>query len=168
MTPAREEAIGTGVGGRVSGSIGFSMVPMRIASFTTAMTTRPAARLATISSAGASLVCCCAGRSALAANAAARNAKTGEKRFRAGDFFARMTASIFSRNRRLFGGNRLDRGDGDDMDDVVGRAPAGEIVRRPSKTLENRSERDSAGETFDKFVRDVAGIKIREDKDVGA
>ena len=46
--------ISTGTGGRVSASMGFSIVPTMNASFTTAITTRPAARFATVSSVGAS------------------------------------------------------------------------------------------------------------------
>src|ERR1700719_4489268 len=56
-TPTRLDASSTGVGMRVCGSTGFSIVAMRMASFTTAMSTRPAERFATISSPGVSCLC---------------------------------------------------------------------------------------------------------------
>src|ERR1019366_6575182 len=54
ITPRRRLPSATGAGTRVSASIGFSTVPIRIAPLTTAITTRPAARFATVSSVGVS------------------------------------------------------------------------------------------------------------------
>src|ERR1700730_12121871 len=94
MTPMRLLASGTGVGGYVPASMGFSTVPMMIASFTTAKTTRPAARLAITSSVGVSVVSCACAEGGLRKNAMTRIARvalataslqnefTGPNRFR--------------------------------------------------------------------------------------
>src|SRR5688500_261483 len=63
---------------------------------------------------------------------------------------------------------RLDRGDRDGVDDVFGLAAAGEVVAGAVEALEDRADRGAAGEAFGKFVSDVAGVQVGENKDVRA
>ena len=57
----------------------------------------------------------------------------------------------------------LDRGNRDGVDDVLGLAAAGQIVRGPIKTLQNRPNRSRAGEPLSQLVSYVARLEIGKD-----
>ena len=62
----------------------------------------------------------------------------------------------------------LNGGDGDHADDVFRGAAAGQIVDRCRDTLADRSVGLCLCESLYKLVADIAGVKIRENEDVGA
>ena len=66
-----------------------------------------------------------------------------------------MSASVFARLC-------LDRGDGHGVNDVFGFAAARKIVGGFVESLENRSDGGRAGQSFGKFVGDVARLQVRE------
>ena len=62
----------------------------------------------------------------------------------------------------------LQRRDRHDIYYIFDRAATREVVRRAIESLQDRAERLSARQTFDKLVSDVARVEIGKDKHVGA
>src|SRR5436190_1910992 len=54
----------------------------------------------------------------------------------------------------------------DGVDDIFRFAAAGEIVRRPIKALQNRTDGGGAGEPFSQFISNISRLKIGKDQNV--
>ena len=59
---------------------------------------------------------------------------------------------------------RLDRGDGDGVDDVLDQRAAGQVVDRLAQALQHRADRDGAGAALHRLVGVVAGVEVGEDQ----
>src|SRR5271165_323329 len=62
---------------------------------------------------------------------------------------------------------RLDRGDGDGVDDVFDQRAAGQVVHRLVEALQHRADRDRDGAALHRLVGVVAGVEVREDQHRG-
>ena len=49
-----------------------------------------------------------------------------------------------------------------DVDDVVNRATAGEIIGRLAQTLQDGTDRSGSGEALGQLVSNIAGLKVGE------
>src|SRR5271166_6969571 len=62
---------------------------------------------------------------------------------------------------------RLDRGDGDGVDDVFDQRTAGQVVHRLVQALQHRADRDRPGGALHRLISVVAGVEVREDQHRG-
>ena len=62
----------------------------------------------------------------------------------------------------------LNGSDGDDGNDVFGRAAAGQIIHRRIESLRDGAEGIGACKPLDQLVTDIGGIEVGEDEDVRA
>ena len=63
--------------------------------------------------------------------------------------------------------SRLDRGQGNGVDDIVDQGAARQVVNRLTHAFQHRPDGDQIGGTLYRFVGGVTGVQIREDEHGG-
>src|ERR1700674_594478 len=184
-TPTLPESTGTMTGGRDPGSPPPSRAATRMPSRVTQKITRPAERVATISW----------DRSSWAASGTSEAMRAETARPAANAIFdgngltrigtvnlslmaiahgapARGPMAAGSRLTRrqfapLLARDGLQRGDGHDVHDILGRTAARKIVGRPVQSLQDGPDGLRAGQPLDQLISNITRIEIGKDQHVG-
>src|SRR3954451_19446969 len=79
-------------------------------------------------------------------------------------YFSDEEPELITSTSAVMNALRLDRGDGDGVDDVFDQRTPRQVVHRFAQALQHRTDRDRARTSLHRLVRVVAGVEVGKDQ----